>query len=221
MTTPQDEMRAKFEAWYIDHAMNEVAMVFTPDEMVRLRDGDQYGDHYEYLNARWSEWQLLSDFQAATAAQAEALAAAQADAASALGLLSRVRFALGDNGTRMQDELIEWCKGLNPGALAAVKAELTMAQERATWLVAQIRDTQEACGVLQTACMAAQADTARLDTLQQRFGALDQWIVAVNKDSFTVNLGRKGHATRKTLREAIDAARATLTPTAPGAQEQA
>lgn len=32
--------------------------------------------------------------------------------ASALDLVSRIRFALGDNGKRMQDELIEWCKGL-------------------------------------------------------------------------------------------------------------
>ena len=34
------------------------------------------------------------------------------DAASALDLISRVRFALGDNGKRMQPELIEYCADL-------------------------------------------------------------------------------------------------------------
>ena len=34
------------------------------------------------------------------------------DAASALDLLSRVRFALGDNGTRMQSDLITYCAEL-------------------------------------------------------------------------------------------------------------
>jgi hypothetical protein len=37
---------------------------------------------------------------------------AQRDNASAFDLLSRIRFALGDNGKRMQDELIEYCKEL-------------------------------------------------------------------------------------------------------------
>ena len=34
------------------------------------------------------------------------------EAAAALGLLSRVRFALGDNGKRMQDELLVYCAEL-------------------------------------------------------------------------------------------------------------
>ena len=44
------------------------------------------------------------------------------DAISALGLLSRVRFALGDNGKRMQDELLDYCRELrdSAGALAAL-----------------------------------------------------------------------------------------------------
>lgn len=37
---------------------------------------------------------------------------AKADATAALDLVSRIRFALGDNGKRMQDELIEYCKEL-------------------------------------------------------------------------------------------------------------
>lgn len=37
---------------------------------------------------------------------------AQQDAISALDLVSRIREALGDNGKRMQDELIEYCKKL-------------------------------------------------------------------------------------------------------------
>jgi hypothetical protein len=36
------------------------------------------------------------------------------EATAALDLVSRIRFALGDNGKRMQDELIEWCKTLGP-----------------------------------------------------------------------------------------------------------
>ena len=44
------------------------------------------------------------------------------DAASVLDLLSRVRFALGDNGKRMQAELLEYCAELRgaAGALAAL-----------------------------------------------------------------------------------------------------
>ena len=36
----------------------------------------------------------------------------RADHAAALGLVADVRFALGDNGKRMQPELIEWCRWL-------------------------------------------------------------------------------------------------------------
>lgn len=36
----------------------------------------------------------------------------QMESAGALDLVSRIRFALGDNGKRMQDELIEYCKEL-------------------------------------------------------------------------------------------------------------
>jgi len=44
---------------------------------------------------------------AALAAEVERL---RADHAAALGLVAEVRFALGDNGKRMQPELIEWIK---------------------------------------------------------------------------------------------------------------
>lgn len=69
-----------------------------------------------------------------------------------------------------------------------------------------ISDAQAATESLRAEVEALRKDKARLDALQQRFGALNHWIVAVNKDSFTVNLGRRGHATRATLRAAIDAA---------------
>jgi len=46
---------------------------------------------------------------AALAAEVERL---RADHAAALGLVADVRFALGDNGKRMQSELIEWATGL-------------------------------------------------------------------------------------------------------------
>ena len=45
------------------------------------------------------------------------------EAASALDLLSRVRFALGDNGVRMQDELIAYCAELRD-AMALSKQAL-------------------------------------------------------------------------------------------------
>lgn len=55
----------------------------------------------------------------------------------------------------------------------------------------------------------AGADGERLDALQSANGH-NQWIVAQGQGSFTVSLLRRGggsFATRKTLREAIDAAR--------------
>jgi len=47
------------------------------------------------------------------------------DATSALDLLSRVRFALGDNGTRMQGELVDYCRELAalPGRVAELEAQ--------------------------------------------------------------------------------------------------
>lgn len=44
------------------------------------------------------------------------------DAMSALDLLSRVRFALGDNGKRMQDKLIVYCAGMRE-ALERIAAD--------------------------------------------------------------------------------------------------
>ena len=43
---------------------------------------------------------------------AEELRQARADATSSLDLVSRIREALGDNGTRMQDELLVYCREL-------------------------------------------------------------------------------------------------------------
>lgn len=40
------------------------------------------------------------------------LAKARQDQMAALGLVARIREALGDNGVRMQDELIAYCKEL-------------------------------------------------------------------------------------------------------------
>lgn len=44
------------------------------------------------------------------------LASAREDATSALRLVTDIRFALGDDGKRMQPELIEWCKELRRDA---------------------------------------------------------------------------------------------------------
>ena len=59
---------------------------------------------------------IASEDVAALRAQVEDLKSAgrtaRDDATSAFDLLSRVRFALGDNGKRMQDELIAYCAEL-------------------------------------------------------------------------------------------------------------
>lgn len=49
------------------------------------------------------------------------------DAAAALGLLARMRFACGDNGLRMQDELEDYLRGLKRDA------------ERLEWLATNMR----------------------------------------------------------------------------------
>ena len=72
---------------------------------------------------------IASEDVAALRAQVEDLKAAgrtaRDDATSALDLLSRVRFALGDNGTRMQAELLEYCRELAalPGRVAELEAQ--------------------------------------------------------------------------------------------------
>lgn len=52
------------------------------------------------------------------------------EAISALGLLSRMRFACGDNGLRMQDELEEYLRGLKRDSdeLAKLRAEIAGAR---------------------------------------------------------------------------------------------
>lgn len=52
---------------------------------------------------------------------------ARDDATAALDLVSRIRMALNDNGKRMQDELLEYCREL--AALPARVAELEAALE--------------------------------------------------------------------------------------------
>lgn len=54
------------------------------------------------------------------------------EAISALGLLSRMRFACGDNGLRMQDELEEYLRGLkrDSDALAKLRAEIAGLAEK-------------------------------------------------------------------------------------------
>lgn len=54
---PREDLREAFEAWYIDHAREEVGVTFTPEEMVDLRRGDHYGDQYTHLNGAWLGFQ--------------------------------------------------------------------------------------------------------------------------------------------------------------------
>ncbi len=58
----------------------------------------------------------------------EELERERAAKAAALGLVSSIRFALGDNGRRMQPELIEWCRGLRDHAqvMAQLRGESTV-----------------------------------------------------------------------------------------------
>lgn len=58
----------------------------------------------------------------------EELERERAAKASAFGLVSSIRFALGDNGRRMQPDLIEWCRGLRAHAqdLAQLRGESTV-----------------------------------------------------------------------------------------------
>ena len=67
--------------------------------------------------AKWQELQgqlkRAEQMDAALAAEVERL---RKDHAAALGLVADVRFALGDNGKRMQPELIEWATGLRRDA---------------------------------------------------------------------------------------------------------
>lgn len=159
------------------------------DRIIHLKDTHvgEPSDKHPLTRADWINFARAVE-QAATAAQAEALATAQADAAAALGLLSKVRFALGDNGTRMQDELIEWCKGLNPEAgAAAVQAE------------------RERCYDIVMRAPFKFAPTTYDDIAE--FGTPEAAsTIAVKSFAFDITSEIRG---------------ATLTPTAPGAQEQA
>ena len=58
----------------------------------------------------------------------------------ALDLVSRIREALGDNGTRMQDDLLEYCRELrdSAGALAALGDEYDALKGRETALNLEI-----------------------------------------------------------------------------------
>lgn len=80
---------------------------------------------------------MLDDMEAEKAARRKAAD----DAAGALDLLSRVRFALGDNGTRMQDELLVYCR-----ELAAVALRFDELQRHAAALAEALDGYQESCG---------------------------------------------------------------------------
>ena len=69
------------------------------------------------------ETPTTEDFQAEHIAALEArVAELEAPETGALHLLARIREALGDNGTRMQDELLAYCREMrdSAGALAAL-----------------------------------------------------------------------------------------------------
>jgi hypothetical protein len=65
------------------------------DELRRQMDADRV------IALRWR-----ADAEAAGSDLMEA----RAESVRVLDLVSRIRWALGDNGKRMQDELIEWCR---------------------------------------------------------------------------------------------------------------
>ena len=62
------------------------------------------------LQAASVEAKLFDEERQKNAALAAEVERLRADHAAALGLVAEVRFALGDNGKRMQPELIEWIK---------------------------------------------------------------------------------------------------------------
>lgn len=84
--------------------------------------------------------------------------------------------------------LIEAC---NPAAMTAVLSHISALQSALKDRDAEIERLKK--------------DAERLDALES-VAVENQWIVAKNADSFTASLGRPRHATRRTLREAIDAA---------------
>lgn len=54
------------------------------------------------------------------------------EAASALDLLSRIRFALGDNGVRMQDELIAYCAEIRDAMARVAELDARISEGQAT-----------------------------------------------------------------------------------------
>jgi len=82
------------------------------------------------MTDKWSDFwrEDLCDLATRLTADCEKLeselAAARADATSAMRLVADIRFALGDNGRRMQTELIEWCKTLAADARRLDRLEL-------------------------------------------------------------------------------------------------
>lgn len=48
------------------------------------------------------------------------LVSVRGDVDSLLSLLTDIRFALGDNGLRMQDDLVKWCRQLRDDRVAAM-----------------------------------------------------------------------------------------------------
>ena len=103
MTTPtiDEDLAALSAAPANFKQMNEIQRRLHNAAIVLGADGDEYG--FE---------QLQRDAIAEISGLIAALREAQADQISALRLVADLRFAMGDNGKRMQDELIEWARGL-------------------------------------------------------------------------------------------------------------
>lgn len=87
-------------------------------------------------------------------------------------------------------------------ALSRLRRQLEHQRYAGAGLIAvENTDLREVLDILD----AAEKDAGRLDALE-RAPNQDVWIVAKGIGSFTVHLARGQHATRATLREAIDAA---------------
>ena len=93
-------------------ARYKVANVLAPTYFMP-RDGIESTANAEFIAAARDAVPALLSENAALAAEVERL---RKDHAAALGLVADVRFALGDNGKRMQPELIEWATGLRRDA---------------------------------------------------------------------------------------------------------
>ena len=99
-----------------DYATYKALPAQERDELgfAKWRENQHIGTHEPgcWKNGR-NHYECAVSENAALAAEVERL---RKDHAAALGLVADVRFALGDNGKRMQPELIEWATGLRRDA---------------------------------------------------------------------------------------------------------